>query len=224
MINQTAILIFANSAKKEAERKSFLSQEIFSELNAKTLKTVQKSGITYFHFSEENQFGKSFGERFTNAIETIFKKGFQHIITVGNDTPHLKTKHLIYTEKKLKSNDLVLGPSKDGGFYLMGISKKQFDRERFLNLPWQTNHLQSYIAKIATRKELKIFYLEILNDLDAKQDIFKIIHSFKSVSIVFLKLLHVFIITDKKIQNQYKLYTLEKSFTKNFNKGSPVNF
>ncbi|APZ46245.1 hypothetical protein BW723_08020 [Polaribacter reichenbachii] len=222
MNNKTAILIFANSANKEVERKSFLSKEVFAKLNAQTLKTVQKSGLDYFHFSEKNQVGATFGERFTNAIETVFNKGYKNVITIGNDTPHLKTKHLVETANQFLKKELVLGPSKDGGFYLMGISKKQFQKEAFLKLPWQTNRLQSSIVQIATNQKNKISFLEVLNDLDAKEDILKIVNSLKSISLSILKLLIALVCIDKKSISMYKLYTLEKSFSKLFNKGSPV--
>lgn len=224
MSNKTAILIFANSAEKEVERKSFLSAAIFSELNAKTLKTVQKSGIEFFHFSEKEQVGHSFGERFTNAIDTIFCKGFDRIITIGNDTPHLKTHHLIDTLHQLEKNELVLGPSKDGGFYLMGIHKNQFQKEVFLKLPWQTSRLQSCIKNLVKTKYIKISYLEILNDIDVKEDILKVISSFKKISKSIFKLFLFFINIDKRTILFYKLYTLEKSFSRNFNKGSPIIF
>lgn len=224
MKKNTAILIFANSAEKEAERKSFLSSDVFSALNNQTLKTVEKSGIQYFHFSENEQIGTTFGERFSNAIETIFNKGFQNVITIGNDTPHLKTKHLIDTAHQLEKNDLVLGPSKDGGFYLMGIKKEHFNKETFLKLPWQTSKLQNCITSIITSKKLNIKFLEILNDLDVLEDIKKILHSFKAIPKSVLKILIVFIFTQKKFLIDF-IINIKKTFsTPNSNKGSPFIF
>ncbi|WP_299013190.1 DUF2064 domain-containing protein [uncultured Polaribacter sp.] len=224
MNKNTAILIFANSAEKEAERKSFLSSDVFSALNKQTLKTVEKSGIEYFHFSEKNQVGNSFGERFSNAIETIFKKGFDNVITIGNDTPHLKTSHLIDTIHQLEKNQLVLGPSKDGGFYLMGIKKEHFNKQTFLNLPWQTRFLNSYIAKISSSKNSEIKFLESLNDLDSKEDIKKILHSFKAIPTSILKLLKTLFFIDKRVIF-YQKNNFYNSFTSlYFNKGSPFVF
>lgn len=222
MRNQTAILIFANSAEKEVRRKSFLSKEVCSKLNTHTLKIVEKSGLDYFIFSEKNQIGSSFGERFTNAIETLFNKGFQNVITIGNDTPHLKTKHLIETANQFEEKKLILGPSKDGGFYLMGICKELFHKEAFLKLPWQTNRLQSYIKQLASNKKTKLSFLEVLNDLDTQEDVFKIVNSFKTISISILKTLLVFIFIEKEIKITYKIYCLKQSFTIPFNKGSPA--
>jgi hypothetical protein len=222
--NTTAILIFANSAENDSERKSFLSREVFIELNNQTLKTVEKSGIEYYHFSEKNQVGNSFGERFSNAIEAIFNKGFKNVITIGNDTPHLKTRHLIDALHQLEKNELVLGPSKDGGFYLMGIQKAHFYKETFLKLPWQTNRLQKSIAIISSAKKLKTYFLELLFDIDSKEDINSIINSFKSISASILKLLLQLFLVDKKsfIYKQHTFYNLV--FSAYFNKGSPLIF
>ena len=224
MKNQTAILIFANSAKKEVERKSFLSTEVFSALNTQILKTVEKSGIKYFHFSEKQQIGSNFGERFSNAIEAIFNKGFKNVITIGNDTPHLKTHHLIDTIHQLEKNDLILGPSKDGGFYLMGIKKEHFNKETFLKLPWQTSRLYSCISSISTSKNLEIKFLEVLYDIDSKEDIQLIINSFKEISLSILKLLQKIFFEIKKAFFEELVRFYKTSFSQNSNKGSPIIF
>ena len=224
MNQKTAILIFANSAEKEVERKSFLSAEVFAALNSHTLKTVEKSGIDYFHISEKQQIGTSFGERFSNAINAIFNKGFNNVITIGNDTPHLKTHHLVDTLHQLETKDVVLGPSKDGGFYLMGIKKAQFNKETFIELPWQTNRLHKSIATIAATKNLEVQFLELLNDIDSKEDIRFILNSFKAIPEFILKLLQKLFFTFKSTFFLENFSTLKTSFSKNYNKGSPIIF
>lgn len=224
MNQKTAILIFANSAEKEVERKSFLSAEVFAALNSHTLKTVEKSGIDYFHISEKQQIGTSFGERFSNAINAIFNKGFNNVITIGNDTPHLKTHHLVDTLHQLETKDVVLGPSKDGGFYLMGIKKAQFNKETFIELPWQTNRLHKSIATIAATKNLEVQFLELLNDIDSKEDIRFILNSFKAIPEFILKLLQKLFFTFKSTFFLENFSTLKTSFSKNYNKGSPLIF
>ncbi|WP_343330609.1 DUF2064 domain-containing protein [Polaribacter staleyi] len=224
MNKKTAILIFANSAEKEVERKSFLSADVFSALNAQTLKLVEKSGIAYFLISEKQQTGTSFGDRFSNAIQGVFNKGFDNVITIGNDTPHLKTHHLIDTLQQLETKELILGPSRDGGFYLMGIQKAHFDKESFIKLPWQTNRLHKSIASIATSKNLEIQFLELLNDIDSKEDIQFILDSFKAIPLSILKLLQKVFFSIKIAFFKVDFSTLQTSFSKNFNKGSPIIF
>jgi len=110
MNKKIAILIFANSAEYEAKQKPFQSSEVlFDVLNAQILKVVKNTGLPYFLSSEKNQIGATFGERFTNAIESIYNRGFEAVVTIGNDTPHLQTKHILTAVHQLKQNDIVLG-------------------------------------------------------------------------------------------------------------------
>ena len=103
--NQTAILIFANSAEFEAIQKPFQSSQLlFDALNLQTLKVVKKTGIPYFLSSEKNQTGNSFGERFTNAIQSVYDKGFENVITIGNDTPHLQSQHILKAVENTQTN------------------------------------------------------------------------------------------------------------------------
>jgi glycosyltransferase A (GT-A) superfamily protein (DUF2064 family) len=222
MKNKTAVLIFANSAEKEAERKSFLSADVFSALNNQIIKTVEKSGIEYFHISDKQQIGNSFGERFLNAIEAVFDKNFNNVITIGNDTPHLKTHHLLDTLRQLEKNDFVLGPSKDGGFYLMGIKKEHFNKETFLQSPWQTNHLHNYFSSIASAQNLQLHFLEPLHDIDSKEDIKLIIQCFNTITNTILKLLQKLFYAIQKPYFKAQSILLETSYAQNLNKGSPL--
>lgn len=222
MNQNTAILIFANSAKKEVERKSFLSIKVFSELNQQILKTAGKTKLPYFHFSEKQQVGNSFGERFTNAIETVINKGFKNVIVIGNDTPHLTTKHIFEAVGQLENNDLVLGPSKDGGFYLMGVKKEHFNKNVFLNLPWQTSSLLISISKGFELKNIDTYYLNLLSDIDTLQDVKPVLESFISISIKLKELLLQIIFINKKLFSKTKLLIQNPIQNLFLNKGSPL--
>lgn len=94
-LGTTAILVFANSAKEDLANKGISKgEQLFNILTTATLRKAKNTGLPVFHFSDENQIGNSFGERFTNAIASVFEKGFTSVITIGNDTPHLKTQQL----------------------------------------------------------------------------------------------------------------------------------
>ena len=144
--------------RKSKCRKSIpKGQALFDVLNNNILKTVQKSGLPYFLYTEKEQNGHSFGSRFVNAIQEVFDKGFTNIITVGNDTPQLKTSHLNTAATQLEAHKFVIGPSTDGGFYLMGLEKSQFDATAFLELPWQSSRLCSSLEMILTKNLLLKF-------------------------------------------------------------------
>lgn len=219
---KTAILIFANSAKKDAKLKSFKSEALFNVLTAKTIKIADRTGLTYFHITEAEQFGVSFGSRFTNAIQNIFKKGFDQVITIGNDSPHLKASHITKAANLLVKNDIVLGPSKDGGFYLMGIKKSHFDTKIFQKLPWQTSELNQSISQLAVLQNIKLSYLEILQDIDTVSDAKHIIDSFKMLSKQIKLLLQDYISIEKKTSNSTIILLSTFSQKRLFNKGSPL--
>lgn len=225
MKKNTAILIFANSAEREGLNKPFSqSAHLFKALNTGIQEKTKKTNLPYYIISETQQFGNTFGERFTNAIESIFKKGFDNIITVGNDTPHLNTSHILEAQKKLETNSLVLGPSQDGGFYLMGINKSVFNAKLFVNLPWQSSILNQHIFNLFSLKKVDIACLETLIDIDNVLDIKKVINSFKNLSINIRKIL-LKIITSAKAKSKHILQFLKlNTVSTSRNKGSPIVF
>nr|WP_321226942.1 DUF2064 domain-containing protein [uncultured Psychroserpens sp.] len=221
--NKTAILIFANSAKFEATQKPFQSSEaLFNALNRHTVKIVEKSGLPYFLSSEKNQIGSSFGERFTNAIQSVYDKGYENVVTIGNDTPHLQTNHILKAVHQLQQNDIVLGPSKDGGFYLMGLKKSHFNVETFLKLPWQTSALSRNISRLTSSQNINLSYLETLSDIDTISDAKTIIDSFRSISKYIKQLLQQYISVEKKIISSLFSSIETSTQTLLFNKGSPL--
>ncbi|WP_179343661.1 TIGR04282 family arsenosugar biosynthesis glycosyltransferase [Winogradskyella ursingii] len=220
---KTAILIFANSAKKELNSKGIQSSEVFEILNTETLKTVSKTGLPYFHFSEEEQVGNNFGKRFHNAIKSIFKKGFDQVISVGNDTPHLTTKHILKAVTQFNQTDFVLGPSTDGGYYLMGFKKSHFQKLSFLELAWEKRTLQNSFQHQINHIGASVCHLETLSDLDEASDVDLIFQHFEQLSnrikSILLKIKNVSNFIFESILFSFKLIYPNLYF----NKGSPIS-
>lgn len=224
MTNQkTAILIFANSAQQEAVNKPFRkSSAIFDVLNKQTLQKVKRSKLPYFLISEEEQKGETFGERYTNAIQFVYDQGFENVITVGNDTPQLQTSQLIETAKKLEENPIILGPSKDGGYYMMGLNKSQFNLETFLNLPWQTSQLTKRISRLLSARKIKIVFLKMLADIDNISDAKSVLNDFRNISAKLKKILLSLFSSEKIIISYSPFFFQNSSEEINYNKGSPL--
>ena len=194
---------------------------LFKELNRQTIATARETGIPYFVFSENEQIGSTFGERFTNALTAIYEKGYDHVITIGNDTPHLSAGHILFAQEKLKKAPLVIGPSTDGGCYLMGLKKSHFDPKQFKSLPWQSSKLGAIISDTLSRKRTNLYLLETLSDLDTLADLKQILNETSTLSQRLLQLI-------QKIVNQgvslgyHTINRFFESLTKShFNKGSP---
>jgi len=175
MIQNTAILVFAQTAAIASQHKAIHGgNELFSTLNKQIIYTVQKTGIPYFISDESVQEGDTFGNRFVHAIEQVFKAGYDRVITIGNDTPHLRAAHIEKAAQRLQEQSLVLGPSLDGGFYLMGLDRSFFDKEAFLNLPWQSSRLRQALVQQCTPFGKNSIVLPALADIDNYEDLYTI--------------------------------------------------
>lgn len=170
--NNIALLIFANSPEAERERKAVGgSDEIFSLLTEYSLKLAKQLQIPYFHITEKEQLGNTFGERYTHAIKSLFDQGYDGLITIGNDTPALNLSHLKTALKSLKNGKTVLGPSKDGGFYLLAIPRAAFSQKEFRSVSWNTNKVFIQMLKQLQANQQQIQVLQPLADLDTTSDI-----------------------------------------------------
>ncbi|MHA7056389.1 TIGR04282 family arsenosugar biosynthesis glycosyltransferase [Aquimarina sp. M1] len=221
---KTAILVFVNSSKEELLHKPIIGGErLFTELTKKTLKVVKKAGLPYFVFTEKDQQGKTFGERFVHAIESTYGLGFENIITIGNDTPHLKKHHLLESAIQLENRKFVLGPSLDGGFYLMGLHKSQFNRSAFLNLPWQSKELAKNISNLIKTAKIEIAQLETLRDIDCINDLKTIAKLAFAFSTILKKIIYRIIHPKKEVFGSYKLLKDTYQISSFYNKGSPFS-
>ena len=98
----------------------------------------------------------------------------KNIIFIGTDLPDLCHQDLLNAQRKLQQNDLVLGPSNDGGYWLIGLSEKIMLSHTylpFINIKWGTeNVLQSTIDNFASTK-FKYKFLDKKIDIDTIFDI-----------------------------------------------------
>jgi len=222
MIKKTAVLIFANSSAEEQMQKAIPNgQALFDVLNNNILKIVQRSELPYFLYTEKEQKGNSFGSRFVNAIQEVFDKGFTNIITIGNDTPQLTTSHLNTAAAQLEANKFVIGPSTDGGFYLMGLERPQFDAATFLDLPWQSSKLCKSLEAVLNETSTEIVKLEILHDLDGFKDLNNFRNCFHYIALDLKKIIILLFESVQEILSSPYFLISNLQYKILFNKGSP---
>lgn len=167
---QTAILVFSRSAIAESKHKRLAhtqsqTQDLAAQMIKHTKSTVSATDLPFFIISEEQQRGQSFGEKMANAFQDVFAQGFYNVIAVGNDCISLSALDIIYAADVLQKSKAVIGPTLDGGAYLIGLTQKSFDYEAFKNLAWQSSatfeHLFEYFN----------LFLTIPTVLDYKADV-----------------------------------------------------
>lgn len=118
-------------------------------------------------FQKQVQFGSDLGARMKNAFVDGFADDFEKIVIIGSDLYDLEVSDIENAFKELDNNDVVFGPAKDGGYYLLGL--KFIPNGIFTNKKWSTaTVLQDTLKNI---KHLNYFLLETKNDIDTVEDI-----------------------------------------------------
>lgn len=119
-------------------------------------------------FKKRVQIEGDLGEKMSNAFKTSFKEGLEKVIVIGSDCPTLTSSIIEEAFSKLDENDVVIGPSKDGGYYLIGMSS--FCPEVLTDIAWSTEEVMNQTERRAKDHNLSLAKLEPLNDIDNETD------------------------------------------------------
>ena len=79
------------------------------------------------------QSGADIGARMQNAIEEALKLGYGKVVLIGTDIPEIRAESVNDAFSKLDTSDIVLGPTEDGGYYLIGMSSVHPDTQEGLS-------------------------------------------------------------------------------------------
>ena len=189
-------------------------------LNTKVMRTVESTGLDYFHFTEKEQYGLNFGERLANSIQEVFDKGYESVICLGNDTPLLTISLIQDAAAALETGKVVKGKSLDGGVYLIGLHKNLFDHTSFQALPWQSSALAVAFHKYIASQNQRLLVLEALADIDTEQDL----EDFLTGKDARDGIIRMLLMALSRKRNNYKHLKESASyilFSKPLNKGSP---
>jgi uncharacterized protein len=120
-------------------------------------------------FYKKMQNGNDLGRRMLNAFKDLFDDGYHNIIIIGSDCAELNTDLMEKAFDKLFNSDVVIGPAKDGGYYLLGM--KKFYSELFENIEWSTDKVLSQTLLTCKKLNLSTFLLPELSDIDDEKDL-----------------------------------------------------
>jgi rSAM/selenodomain-associated transferase 1 len=153
---------------------------------AEVLET-EKDGVTAFLFCSEeyeieqiknwtgnkfkyySQQGNELGSRMINAFNIVFKTGFKKVIIIGTDAPGINSRLILDAFEALNNHECVIGPSPDGGYYLLGLDGMQ--NSLFKNIKWSTNSVFNDTIKQLKHIKSDFLILQKLRDIDILQDL-----------------------------------------------------
>nr|WP_279346161.1 TIGR04282 family arsenosugar biosynthesis glycosyltransferase [Gramella oceanisediminis] len=118
-------------------------------------------------FSKRLQEGSDLGERMELAFKKGFAEGYKQIVIIGTDLFDLKTSDLEMAFSALDDHDYVIGPAKDGGYYLFGMNS--LNSKVFRKKNWSTSTVLDDTLEDLLNFKLKI--LRTQNDIDVLDDL-----------------------------------------------------
>lgn len=117
------------------------------------------------------QMGDDLGNRMIHALEHGFKSKPNHpVLLIGSDCLDLTETHLLEAIESLKQHDLVLLPSLDGGFALIGCH--HIDIAIFDKVEWSTETVLQQTQANANRLNYRVDLLESVRDIDTLSDLY----------------------------------------------------
>ena len=191
-----ALIYFSRTPGAESKHKQWFKKDRSGRVNkalatsliTHSARVVRQPGLPVFHYHEGNQTGSTFGEKITNAFAEVFRQGYQAVIAVGNDSPGLERTDWHCITNWLQEGENVLGPSTNGGAYLVGLTANTFKKLSFQQLPWQTRGLFDALFQFCSHGDVRTHTLDQLHDVNSFADIV-VLASSDAVSKAFKRVL-----------------------------------
>jgi len=117
------------------------------------------------------QQGDSLGARMAGAFEQLFSNCIERVALLGSDIPGLDAELLAAAFHALEQDDSAIVPAVDGGYCLIALQRKTYDRRIFQDIEWSTaSVLKSTLEKIE-QCGLRVTMLAARQDVDTRDDL-----------------------------------------------------
>ena len=113
------------------------------------------------------QINGDLGDKMADAFSKALVE-YDHVIIIGTDCPYIDADLLRSAIQSLESNDIVIGPAEDGGYYLLGM--KELHTRLFDQMQWSTSTVCSETLQRAKKLKLTVHKMVTLSDIDYASD------------------------------------------------------
>lgn len=120
-------------------------------------------------YLKKTQRGSNLGDRMFNAFAWGFEQGYSSICIIGSDCYEITTACIESAFQKLLKAEVAIGPSFDGGYYLLAM--KSFYPFLFKNKRWSTGTVFEDTIKDIESHKIATSLLEVLHDVDVESDL-----------------------------------------------------
>lgn len=117
------------------------------------------------------QKGEDLGQRMAHAFADAFSDGYHHVLLMGTDIPDLPPPVIDSAFRGLETAGVTIGPSRDGGYYLIGFTRDHFVPEVFQDMQWSTDTVFEETVSVLTSMGHSPHRLPEWNDIDEYADL-----------------------------------------------------
>jgi rSAM/selenodomain-associated transferase 1 len=128
-------------------------------------------GPDYFYMPQR---GEDLGDRMEAAFADVFSGDVEKALLIGSDIPGLTAGIVEEAFASLVSNDAVIGPADDGGYYLIGFRKNKFLPGIFHDMVWSTSTVFCMTLDRLREASLSLHVLSEMTDIDTVDDLKKL--------------------------------------------------
>lgn len=164
--HEKALMIYI----KLLEHTHAIADRVFADKAIFYAEKVQEFDILdYYKFPKFLQKGEDLGERLERAFGQAFAQHYEKVICIGSDCYELSAEIIEDAFTALDNNNVVLGPARDGGYYLIGMDRHY--PHLFKDKHWSTSDV--LLDTILDIKKLKLSYflMPTLTDVDEEKDL-----------------------------------------------------
>ena len=116
------------------------------------------------------QNGGDLGEKMSGAFASEFENGCDKAVLIGSDIPDLPLNFIAEAFEALEHSQAVIGPSTDGGYYLIGFKRSGFSPEFFRGMAWSTPSVCEKTLEIMGKNHINCHMLPFWRDVDTGED------------------------------------------------------
>ena len=120
-------------------------------------------------YHKQIQQGNDLGERMQHAFSQVFGMGYERVCIIGSDCLELSADNVKEGYSLLQDNDFVIGPAKDGGYYLLGMRHRL--KPVFDAINWSTSNVFQQTVEKINLLQNSLALLPVLADIDVVGDL-----------------------------------------------------
>ena len=131
-------------------------------------------GLNHFYSQGKGCLGERMKRQIFKSRRNSRNHHKKNIIFIGTDLPNLSHMDIVKTISKLEEKDVILGPSNDGGYWLIAFSKRFITKNNylpFINIKWSSSDVLKKTIDNLNQQKIKIDFLNTKIDIDTLHDI-----------------------------------------------------